>query len=80
MGKGERSLLCDPGSELRLGGRECRRAKIILRVNGIEENKKKTSPGGARYMYSYCYLNFAGIHFFGFFVFRFSLSNNHLDF
>ena len=26
---GEKSLLCDPGSELRLGGRENRRAKMI---------------------------------------------------
>ena len=30
---GEKSLLCDPGSELRLGGREKGRAKII---NGME--------------------------------------------
>ena len=36
MGRGKKSLLCDPGSELRLGGRENRRAKII---NGM---KKKT--------------------------------------
>ena len=32
---GEKSLLRDPGSELRLGGRENRRAKII---NGMEKN------------------------------------------
>ena len=31
---GEKSLVCDPGSELRLGGRENRRAKII---NGMEK-------------------------------------------
>ena len=35
---GEKSLLCDPGSELRLGGRENRRAKTI---NGMEKKKKK---------------------------------------
>ena len=36
--RGERSLLCDPGSELRLGRRENRRAKII---NGMETKKRK---------------------------------------
>ena len=36
---GGKSLLCDSGSELRLGGRENRRAKII---NGMEKNKQKT--------------------------------------
>ena len=36
---GEKSLLCNPGSELRLGGRENRRAKI---VNGIKKTKTKT--------------------------------------
>ena len=34
MGRGEKSLQCDPGSELRLGGRENARAKII---NGMEK-------------------------------------------
>ena len=29
MGRGGKNLLCDPGSELRLGGRENRRATII---------------------------------------------------
>ena len=29
MGRGEKSLLCDPGSELLLGGREKRRANIL---------------------------------------------------
>ena len=37
---GEKSLLCDPGSELRLGGRENRRATII---NRMEKNWKKTT-------------------------------------
>ena len=37
-GGGEKSLLCDPGSELRLGGRGKRRAKII---DGMEIKKKK---------------------------------------
>ena len=37
-GRVEKSLLCDPGSELRLGGRDNRRAKII---NGMEEKQKK---------------------------------------
>ena len=36
-GEGEKSLLCDPGSELRLGGREKRRAKIYKR----DEKKNK---------------------------------------
>ena len=35
---GEKSLLCDPGSELRLGGRENRRANII---NGMKKKKEK---------------------------------------
>ena len=35
---GEKSLLCDPGSKLRLGGSENRRAKII---NGMEKEKDK---------------------------------------
>ena len=42
-GQGERRawyVLCDPGSELRLGGREHRRAKT---VNGMEKKKKKKS-------------------------------------
>ena len=39
MGRGEKSLLCDPGSELRLGGRENRRAKI---TNGMDKRKNKT--------------------------------------
>ena len=34
----EKSLLCDPGSESRLGGREKRRAKII---NGMKKRKEK---------------------------------------
>ena len=33
---GEKSLLCDPGSELRLGGRENRRART---VSGMGEKK-----------------------------------------
>ena len=38
-GGGEKSLLCDPGFEVRLGGREKkRRAKII---NGVEKKEKK---------------------------------------
>ena len=41
MGRGGKSLLCDPGSELRLGGRENRRAKII---NGMEKKRKKKGP------------------------------------
>ena len=38
MGRGEKSLLCGPGSELRLGGREKRRARII---NGMKKEEKK---------------------------------------
>ena len=34
---GEKSLICDPGSELRLGGRGNRRAKII---NGTEKKEE----------------------------------------
>ena len=34
MGRGEKSLPCDPGSELRLGGREKGRAKITT-LTGI---------------------------------------------
>ena len=41
MGRGEKSLLHDPGTELRLRGREKRRAKII---NGMEDEKKRTMP------------------------------------
>ena len=39
MDRGEKSLLFDPGSELRLGGRERKRAKIINK--GIGKKKKK---------------------------------------
>ena len=35
---GEKSLPCDPGSELQLGGREDRRAK---NTNGVRKKKKK---------------------------------------
>ena len=43
VGRGGKSLLCDPASELRLGGGENRRAKIILRSkwDGREKKKKK---------------------------------------
>ena len=46
MGRGEKSLLClcDPGSELRLGGREERRAKTI---HGMEK-KRKEKKGSIR--------------------------------
>ena len=44
--RGEKGLLCDPGSELRLGGREKRRAKII---NGMEKKKKKHTHSGGCY-------------------------------
>ena len=37
LGREVKSLLCDPGSELRLGGREKRRAKLI---NGMKTRKK----------------------------------------
>ena len=40
VGRGEKSLLGDPGSELRLGGREKRRAKII-KWNGGEKEKER---------------------------------------
>ena len=43
---GEKSLLCDPGSQLRLGGREDRRAKII---NGMEKKKKRVQESMAYY-------------------------------
>ena len=39
VGRGENGLLCDPGSELRLGGREKRRARIIL--NAWDGKKKE---------------------------------------
>ena len=38
MERGEKSLLCDPGSELRPGGSRTRRANII---NGTEREKEK---------------------------------------
>ena len=38
VGRGEKSLLSDLGSELRLRGSRTRRAKII---NGMEKKKKK---------------------------------------
>ena len=38
VGRGEKSLLCGPGSEFRLAGREKSRARII---NGMTKNKKK---------------------------------------
>eukprot|EP00610_Laminaria_digitata_P001320 TRINITY_DN3196_c0_g1_i1.p2 TRINITY_DN3196_c0_g1~~TRINITY_DN3196_c0_g1_i1.p2 ORF type:complete len:51 (-),score=10.06 TRINITY_DN3196_c0_g1_i1:151-303(-) len=38
VGRGEKSLLCDPGSELRLWRERDRSAKII---NGMEKEKKK---------------------------------------
>ena len=56
---GEKSLLCAPGSELRLliGGRENRRAKII---NGMEKKKtqkniicKASTTFTVRYVYLY---------------------------
>ena len=37
MGRGEERLLCDPGSELLLGRRDKRRAKI---VNGKSKKQK----------------------------------------
>ena len=43
MGRGEKCLLCDPGSELRLAWRETIKAKII---NGMEK-KGKTKKGYA---------------------------------
>ena len=42
VGRGEKSLLCDPGSELRLGGGEKRRAKTI---NGMEKKKEILTRG-----------------------------------
>ena len=39
---GEKSLLCYPGSELRRGVREKKRAKII---NGMEKKKRKEKKG-----------------------------------
>ena len=45
MGRGgEKGLPCDPGSELRLGGRENRSAKIINEM-GKRTRQKKTVPG-----------------------------------
>ena len=41
MGRGEESLLCDPGSELRLGGREKGRVKIINTTKRKQEIRKK---------------------------------------
>ena len=38
VGRGGKRLLCDPGSELRLGGRDNRRAKII---NGMRKKEKE---------------------------------------
>ena len=45
MGRGgeEPATVCDPGSELRLGGREKRRAKII---NGMEKKKGEKKGSG----------------------------------
>ena len=44
IGRGEKGLRCDPRSELRLGGREKRRAKINKwdDVRKKEKRKKKT--------------------------------------
>ena len=39
MGKGEKSLLCDPGSELRLGGREKKEGQDS-KWDGKNEEKK----------------------------------------
>ena len=39
--KGEKSLLCDPVSELRLGGRQKRRAKT---TNGMEKKRTRLAP------------------------------------
>ena len=49
MGRGGNSLLCDPGSELRLGGRENRRAKII---NGMEKKQKEKKRGNVYTMFN----------------------------
>ena len=40
-GWGEKSLLCDPGSELRVGGRAKRRAKILNRTGTKKTTRKK---------------------------------------
>ena len=42
MSRGEKSLLCDPGSELRLGGRENRKAQD----DKWDGEKKKKKKGG----------------------------------
>ena len=46
VGRGEKSLLCGPGSQLRLrGGRDKRRAKIINEMKKISLKKNKNAKG-----------------------------------
>ena len=45
MRGGEEPVICDPGSELRLGGRGKRRAKII---NGTGGKRKKKMPASGQ--------------------------------
>ena len=47
MGRGEESPPCDPGSELRRGGREKRRAKIVA---GKWDEKKNSNKRGAYFL------------------------------
>ena len=56
---GQKSLLCDPGSESQLGGRENRRVKII---NGIEKIHKYFVYINIYniYIYHWYYINLAG--------------------
>ena len=49
VGRGEKSLLCEPGSELRVGSRERRRcAKIINGMSKKKKKKKKKNRHGHR--------------------------------
>ena len=47
MGRGEKSLVCDPGSELRLGGREKRKAQLIRNIT--QTSQAFTVSGGTIY-------------------------------
>ena len=44
---GEKSLLCDPGSELQLAGRAKRRANIINTSKYDEKKKKRSAAASA---------------------------------
>ena len=56
VGRGEKSLLCDPGSELRLWRERDSSAKII---NGMEQKNKKIK----KYKFQILEQKIFGVHF-----------------